>query len=89
MSQSMKRFSEWVFRSGEGVVSDVRLLKATSARHKGEGAHPRVMAQRAGRKAGVSVLVVRIPDDRGYLTYEVVTSNPAETAARITSGVWL
>ena len=89
MSQSMRRFSEWIFRANGDAVTGLRLLKATPSRHKGRGAHPRVMSRRVGRKPGLTVLIARVPDDLGYLLYEVVTSDPAQTAAKIEAGAWL
>ena len=89
MSKSMRRFSEWAFGANEGAVTQVRLLRGIRARHKGKGAHPRVMSRRVGRSPGTVALTVRVPDEMGYLIYEVVTSNPGETAARVMAGAWL
>ena len=89
MSKSMLRFRDWISRADGEAVKAIRLIKSTPARHKGRNAHPRVMSQQAGRSYGQTALTVRIPDGKGYLIYEVVTSNPAATAAKIAAGAWL
>ena len=86
MSQSMRRFTDWMHRANGDAVTGLRLIRATPARHKGRGAHPHVMSRRVGRKPGVTVLIARVPDDLGYLLYEVVTSDPTEVAAKIEAG---